>query len=274
MKLIEELLNGHGITEYGVIDFDKLTVINKRLLPDTTIKSALIVLLPYRTGNIKADDSYNIGLFGRIKDYHTVFADIADKLIPEFKNRFGGEVFFFADHSPVYEKEAAAKCGLGFIGRNSLLINPKYGSFVFIGCFLFSEKLEERLIECNSGCGKCGRCMELCPGNAINENGINVDRCLSGISQKRKKTEEELKILLQTKTVWGCDICQNVCPYNKNTQFSTVAEFDSIALKNISAEIIEKMEDSQYRQYAFSYRPKKVIAENFLTADGKRDIIS
>ncbi|MBE6678576.1 MAG: epoxyqueuosine reductase [Ruminococcaceae bacterium] len=274
MELIKKLLNDCGITEYGVIDFDKLTVINERLLPDTPVKSALLVLLPYRTGNIKANDSYNIGLFGRIKDYHMVFAGIADKLTPEFKNNFGGEVSFYADHSPVHEKEAAAKCGLGFIGHNSLLINPKYGSFVFIGCFLFSKRLEERLLECNYNCGKCAKCIELCPTGAIDKNGINVDRCLSGVSQKKKKTEEELKILQQTKTVWGCDICQNACPYNRNALFSQIAEFDSIALKHISAEIIEEMEDAQYKQYAFSYRPKKVITENFLTADGKRDIIN
>ncbi len=274
MKHIEDLLNRYGITEYGVIDFDKLTIINKRLMPEVPIKSAITVLLPYRTGNINAEDNYNIGLFGRVKDYHTVFADIADKLIPEFKKNFRGEVFFFADHSPVYEKEAAAKCGLGFIGRNSLLINPKYGSFVFIGCFLCSEKLDEKLQDCKISCGKCSRCLDACPTYAVTKKGFEADLCLSGISQKKKKTYEEQKILHSTKTVWGCDICQNVCPYNKNAKLSTITEFDSIAMENISAEIIEEMEEEQYNQYAFSYRPKKVITENFLTADGKRDIIS
>ncbi|MBQ3195769.1 MAG: epoxyqueuosine reductase [Clostridia bacterium] len=273
MNNINNLLHEHGITEYGIIDFEKLTVINPKLLPNTKVQSVIITLLPYRTGNTVAKDGYNMGLFARIKDYHAVFNRIADMLIPKFKRLYGGDVFFFADHSPIFEKEAAAKCGLGFIGRNSLLINSKYGSFVFIGCFLFSEKLEERLFECEVNCGQCNRCIEACPANAISKSLMCVNMCLSGISQKKKKNEDELNILQQTKTVWGCDICQSVCPYNKNAALSTVYEFDSVALESISAEIIEQMEETEYKQFAFSFRPKKVIAENLLTANGKRDII-
>ena len=183
-------------------------------------------------------------------------------------------MFFFADHSPINEKDAATKCGLGFIGRNSLLINQKYGSFVFIGCFLFTEKLEEVIRNGKKGCGDCKRCENACPTGAISYGIVNLERCLSGISQKKKKTEEELSLLQDTKTVWGCDICQNVCPYNKKALKSCIIEFDKDSLVNISAEIINSMEEDVYKHYAFSYRPKKVIAENFLTADGKRDIIN
>ena len=273
MNNIKKILYADGIEEYGIIDFNKLAIINPRIMPKTNIRSALIVLLPYRDGKTVVKDSYNMGLFARIKDYHSVYADIAERIMPKFKRIYGGEVFFFADHSPIHEKEAAAKCGLGFIGRNSLLINPKYGSFVFIGCFLFSEKLEEKVHRCNLSCDTCRNCVEACPTHAIAENGMLPDGCLSCISQKKAKTPEEKSVLKETRTVWGCDICQKACPYNKSAALSTIKEFREYTLENISAEIIEQMDDSVYRNFAFSYRPKKVIVENFLTAEGKHDII-
>ncbi len=270
---IRNLLAQHNLTEYGIIDFDKLTVINPRILPKEDIKSVLFILIPYRTGNTFPKDGYNMGLFGRIKDYHIVFSDLSSTLVPQLEKITGGKAFPFADHSPIFEKDGAAKCGLGGIGKNSLLINPIYGSFVFIGSFMLTAKVGEVLQKHNISCGNCNICEQLCPNGAISQQGININLCLSGISQKKKKTEADKIVLKRTKTVWGCDICQSCCPYNQDVKPSPFVEFDKNALETISAEIIEELNEAQYNNYAFSYRDKKVITENLLTAKGECDIL-
>lgn len=265
MNDYKTLLEKHQIYEYGVIDFNKVKILNPKLLPAENIKSALFILIPYRTGNLAIKDSFNMGLFARIRDYHGYFAELSKKLIPELQRISGGDVFGFADHSPVDEKDGARQCGLGFIGKNSLLINPRYGSFVFIGCFLFTERLEEKNKACLLKCGTCTACAKACPCSAVCDGKINRTLCLSAISQKKNKSNEEKALIKSSKTVWGCDICQNTCPYNKNAELSPISDFDFGVLDNISAEIIENMDDDTYKGYAFSFRQKKVITENFLT---------
>ena len=270
---MKELLNKNKIYEYGIIDFEKLTVINERLLPKEQIKSVLFILMPYKTGNILPTDGYNMGLFARITDYHLYFKRLSERLLPRFEEISGGKVFPFADHSPIFEKEGAAKCGLGFIGKNSLLINPTYGSFVFIGCFLFTQKLQEETRSCDLSCNDCISCIKACPNNAIDGGKVDTKLCLSAISQKKSKSVEDKIALARTKTVWGCDICQNACPFNKQAVGSPLVDFDDDAIENISAEMINEMDDNEYKKRAFSYREKNVISENLLTAKGKYDII-
>ncbi|MBR6594480.1 MAG: epoxyqueuosine reductase [Clostridia bacterium] len=269
-NIIEKLLLTQGISEYGIIDFEKLCVINPKLLRGETVKSVLVALLPYRREEFVCTDGLNAGLFARIRDYHGCFYQIAEALLPELEATVGGTVFYAADHSPIAEKDAAQKCGLGFIGRNSLLINPRYGSFVFIGCFFFTERLDERLGERRGGCGDCHRCIDACPTDAISQ-GVDIERCLSYISQKSRKEDGDRELLRLTKTVWGCDICQNACPYNKNAMWGGLDCFAEGFLPRISAEIIDGMDDGEYRSHAFSYRKRKVILENCLTAEGKYD---
>lgn len=271
---VNELLLMHGIDQYGIIDFEDLSIINPRLLPDGPIRSAILVLLPYRTGRTCPKDKYNMGLFARLWDYHYVFKRIAQALIPDFEKLSGGKVYAFADHSPIDEKDGAAKCGLGFIGKNSLLINPVYGSYVFIGCFLFSERLSKKINRCEHSCGICNMCKSDCPSGALSEGRIDRTKCLSALSQKKKKSEAEKAELKKHRTVWGCDLCQIHCPYNERARSSTLTQFDKYAIENISSEIVLGMDEETYKKYAFSYREKEVLLENFLTVDSKCDIIN
>lgn len=266
MDIIDRTLKGEGIEEYGIIDFDKCKIINPRLLPDDNIQSALFILMPYRyPAAIK--DSYNMGFFARIPDYHRVFGKLAKRLIPALETAVGCKVYAFADHSPVYEKGGAASCGLGFIGKNSLLINHRYGSFVFVGCFLFTERLAPVVREVVGDCGNCSLCQKACPAGAIRGDGLSVDSCLSALSQKKRKSEGELELLHKTNTIWGCDICQSACPYNKEAEQAPLKGFQVGLLDDVTAELIASMDEDTYKKYAFSFREKKVIAQNFLTDD-------
>ncbi len=261
-----------GISEFGVIDFDKLCVINKKLLPKTEIRSAVMLLVPYRCGNFTAEDGFNAGLFARCLDYHGYFTALWERIVPKLRLITNGEVYGFADHSPIAEKDAAHKCGLGFIGRNSLLINRRYGSFVFIGTLLFENKLEERIFANTDNCGACNACVNACPTKAIGGD-VDIKLCISAISQKKNKTEDDAKAIATNSTVWGCDICQNACPYNKNAENGRVEYFKKNLIHCFSAELINTMSEEEYKSRAFSFRERKVIVENILTAVNYRGII-
>ena len=266
MDAVKSIFNDEDIELYGIIDFDKLKIINPRLLPkENHIRSAIIILMPYRRGDIEITDGFNMGLFARIPDYHCVFRSLAEKISPKIENVCGGKVYSYADHSPINEKDAARQCGLGFVGKNSLLINPTYGSFVFIGCFLLTEKLEELIHTCHYDCGSCTVCADACPTGAVRGGVICKDKCLSAISQKRRKTKDERAVLNASKTIWGCDICQNACPYNSDTKKSPIKVFSENLLENVSLKTIQQMDEEAYSKYAFSYRDKRTVEENFLT---------
>lgn len=274
MSIIDSLMRSEGITEYATIDFEKLKQINPRLLHGASVQTALVMLIPYRHTAQSVLDGYNVGLFARCRDYHLYASMLFDRLLPTLKNEYGGEIYGFADHSPIAEKDAAQKCGLGFIGRNGLLINRRYGSFVFIAEMLFTAKLDEDLRELSVGCGGCKACVSACPTGALGGGGFERERCLSAISQKKKKTWDEHALLHRTKTVWGCDVCQNVCPYNKNAAYGNIDFFAEGFLSEFSKEALISMSNEEYDNYAFSYRSKTVMEENFLTASEGYDKIN
>ncbi len=269
---ITSLLKSFGISEYGIIDFEKVNIINSRLLPKSDIKSVLMLLVPYKNSGLKAHDGFNAGHFARCPDYHGYFSMLFEKLLPAITAEYGGDAFGFADHSPVSEKDAACKCGLGFIGKNSLLINRRYGSFVVIGTVLLTRHFAEHTVNANGSCGSCDMCIKACPNDALTDS-FNTDNCLSALSQKKKKSDLERDILTKSKTVWGCDICQNVCPYNKNAESGTLDYFNKSFIASFSANLISEMDESSYKSYAFSYRERKVILENILTVSNNRGII-
>lgn len=271
---MDKLLSTENITEYGIIDYKKLKVITPHLLPkDASAKSALIILMPYRHKDIKTTDGLNAGLFARCKDYHLYFKQLSQRLIPKLEALSHGRVWGYADHSPIHEKDAARSCGLGFIGKNGLLINKRYGSYVFIGTFLFEAPMQELLHSADNTCANCNACIEACPTKAIGRCGVEVSNCLSFISQKNKKTEEDNSVLENHRTLWGCDICQNVCPHNRDALFSPIPYFAENVITDFTKELLEEMEEEIYKKYAFSYRKRKVIVQNFLTATGKYDIM-
>ncbi len=267
------LLFNEGICEYGIVDFDKLKVINKKLLPNEQINSAMMIIVPYRHKSHVINDDLNAGLFARCLDYHKYFKSLFERLIPNLERLTDGSVYGFADHSPIHEKDAARKCGLGFIGKNSLLITKRYGSFVFIGTLLFTAKLKERILISEGGCGNCIACVSACPVCALSES-VDTAKCLSAVSQKKNKNDADRKILKMHKTVWGCDICQNACPYNNNAEYGTVDYFAESFIERFSTEYIDTMNENEYKSRAFSFRERKVIAENILTALDNRGIIS
>ena len=263
-QFIRAALAAEGITECGFLPRSHFRILNERLMQRCgDVQSAVMFLIPYRCATLPRD-GLNISLYARVKDYHTYFSALAGRLTEVLTGRFPGERFYgFCDHSPIDEKAAAAQCGLGILGRNSLLINRTYGSFVFIGSLLTSMVLcGEESDRTTAYCCGCGRCKRSCPVSAITGTGIDRARCLSAITQKKHKTPEEEALLRKTGAVWGCDICQLVCPMNAAAAYTEIPFFKNSFADMLSAASIEAMSDEEFALYAFSWRGRNVITEN------------
>lgn len=237
--------------EYGVCDFalveDKLiNCRNKEKLPKSA-KSIILFVFPYK---IKEEKPRNISRYAAINDYHIIVMDYLNSIIADLKKEYPHNEFVgFTDNSPIPEVFAAASCGLGVKGKNGLLINEKYGSFVFIG-----EIVTDLYIEHTAQYGECincGVCEKMCPV------GLGKDKCLSAVTQKKKNlTDEEELQIKNSGCIWGCDICSEVCPMNKGKEKSNIKEF----VNSYRDEYVPG-EDMTNRPYA--WRGAEVIIRNY-----------
>ncbi len=255
---IKEILLNEGIECVGAIDISECEIINERILPKDA-KSVIMFCIPYRSTKEIANDGFSE--YARIYDYHKFSATLFERIIPLMKEITGYEFYGFCDHSPINEKLAAAKCGLGIIGRNSLLINNVYGSFIFLGTILTNAPCEKKALKINF-CENCGMCIDACPNSAIMPQGIDRSKCLSAISQKKTKSNLEKSLLKENHIVWGCDICQNVCPHNSCADISPIPYFENSRINNISIDFINSLSDDEFKKYAFSYKGRKIVLDN------------
>lgn len=265
LEIIKEILKNEGIESAGMLPVSECDVINPRLMPDYA-RSAVMFTIPYRTFDKPASDGFSE--YARMYDYHKFARELYERIIPAAENAAGIRACGFCDHSPINEKLAAAKCGLGVIGRNSLFIDKRYGSFVFLGSMITDAECETEVHK-TEYCADCGKCVEKCPGKAIGEHGIDPAKCLSAISQSKHQTAEERELLRKNGIIWGCDICQLVCPYNDTALRSKITYFKDTRRENIDKEFVESLSKEEFNKYAFSYRGKKLVLENIENACGK-----
>jgi epoxyqueuosine reductase len=204
----------------------------KRLNPALLVensKSVITVLLNYFPENIQSDSSAPIiSKYAYGKDYHFVMKDKL-KLLYEFINNEISPIEgrMFVDSAPVMERAWAVQAGLGWIGKNSLLINNNHGSFFFIGELIIDLELEYDKAFPADFCGSCTRCIDACPTQAIiAPRVVDSNKCISYWTIEHKgDIDENLKGTFENR-VFGCDICQDVCPWNqKKAKAHTEDEF-------------------------------------------------
>lgn len=152
------------------------------------------------------------------KDYHVVVRKKLNELLNYIIScEPGASGKICVDSSPVLEKAWAHEAGLGWIGRNSLLLNNEKGSFLFLGEIILNIDLQYDKPFSEDLCRTCTLCMEACPTNAINENRtINARRCISWLTLESNNPVPGELINKLDNRIFGCDICQDVCPWNKN----------------------------------------------------------
>ena len=255
---IKRLLEKEHIELFGILPIEEVTIIRPTMLPENA-KSVVILAVPYDDGTIYHD---GVSAYAHVEDYHRFYKELFDRLVPCLEKTFPGKTFCgFADHSPVLEKDAAIKAGLGVMGKNSLLIHPEYGSFLFLGEVITDATLPYSVHEF-AYCKACRQCVAACPVGAIGDSGIDATKCLSALSQKKRLSEEEMRLLREHKVAWGCDICQNACPYNRGRKHTEIPFFLTHRHGEFSAQEVENMSDEDFASFAFSWRGRRRICEN------------
>ena len=183
------------------------------LLPNA--QSMIMVLMNYYPQEWQPNNLPQIAAYAYGNDYHHIVKSKLAQIAEEINSVIPHKYAVFCDSAPVMERAWAVRAGLGWIGRNGMLVNPKLGTFTFIGTLITTLKLEPNKPMLNR-CGKCRRCIEACPTGAIYENKtIYARRCLSYQTiEKHGKIDEEL-VDLAKNTLYGCDKCQLACPWNR-----------------------------------------------------------
>ncbi len=204
----------------------------KRIAPSALVegaKSVIVLLTNYFPGKDvhSLDDSFKIARYAYGKDYHYVIKEklriLFDFIKKEIYPQLDGRVF--VDSAPLLERALAVKAGLGWIGKNSNLIHPKLGSYVFISELVVNLELPVGQ-KIKDACGGCTRCIEACPTKAIvGEKVIDAQKC---ISYQTIENRQDIDIELEGRFkdwIYGCDICQEVCPWTWKSRPHSTPEF-------------------------------------------------
>jgi epoxyqueuosine reductase len=199
------------------------------------VRSAVVVALHYDTGegNPTTDDACDVGIvarYARGRDYHKVMKSRLLALLERVELHAGRELPLaraYVDTGPVFERAMAQRAGLGWFGRNTMLIHPRRGSYFFLGTLLLDFDLPADAPFTADHCGTCNNCVNACPTGALlgrNADGapvMDATRCISYLTiENRGPIPIELRPLIGNR-VFGCDICQEVCPWN-SPKFVTI----------------------------------------------------
>jgi epoxyqueuosine reductase len=211
--------NNHGKMQYMENHFDK-RLDPTLLVPDA--KSVVSLLLNYFPKETQNQNVPQISKYAYGNDYHLVIREKLHQLMKDIQTEIGevsGRIF--VDSAPVMDKVWAKKSGLGWIGKNTNLIHPKKGSFFFIAELILDlELVPDGSIK--DYCGTCTKCIDECPTEALSPYQIDASKCISYLTIELKDAfiPNEFKEKMAN-WAFGCDICQDVCPWNR---FSTSHE--------------------------------------------------
>ena len=193
----------------------------RAILPEC--RSILVLGSPYPAprGNVGGG---NIAAYALNKDYHDVLGDKLQSLVDFLEGITGQDIpnRWYTDTGPVLEKELAMRAGLGWIGKNTTLINKEYGSYFFLAEILLGIELINDSPITENYCGDCNRCLVTCPTRALQEPyTLDANRCISYLTiEHREEIPEGLRSQMGD-WIFGCDICQLICPWNKPGQEAT-----------------------------------------------------
>ncbi len=203
---------------------------DKRLDPTKLVPGAKSVIsLSYNyfpPKKLISDNNFIISKYAYGKDYHKVLRNKLKKLFTKIRDKIGEvEGRVFVDSAPIHERAWAKLSGVGWIGKNSLLINKNQGSYFFLAEIICDLDLEYDEPVLNR-CGNCTRCIDACPTDAITKaQVIDANKCISYLTiENKEKIPKELRGSINN-SIFGCDICQDVCPWNKKSVPHNEKEF-------------------------------------------------
>ena len=238
----------HGKMQYMERYFE-LRIDPRQLVPGA--KSVITLLLNYFPKDKQDAGALKISKYAFGKDYHEVIREKLNKLIESIKINIG-EIHGrgFVDSAPVLERTWAQRSGLGWVGKNGNLINKENGSFFFIATLITDLDLEPDEPFAKDYCGTCTRCIDACPTDAILPGKIvDGSKCISyfTIELKDMLIPTEMKGKFEN-WAFGCDICQDVCPWNRFSKPTNEIEFTPLpGILNISTKEWEAMTEEKFK---------------------------
>ncbi len=267
---ISDFLKQENIFEYAVLPYSELTVTDPRrdkaMRESFVPQSALFFLMPYYVKGEKT----NLSRYAHARDYHLFVKELytrAQKVLPV-------PFCTFADTSPVDEVDGAVKAGLGCVGKNGLLINRRYGSWIFIGEFFFPVPSGSEFFagcerkERTPSCLLCSKCEKACITGGISDKSL----CVSCINQKKKADENDIEIICRTRLVWGCDECQEACPMNRGEE-TPIAFFKEKLIPRLDSETLDTLISSgEFKNRAYAWRGEEVISRNLKILEQKEKL--
>ena len=242
-------LGYHGKMGYMENHLEKR--VNPNLLMEAC-QSVICFMYNYYTDKNLKEDSYKISTYAYGRDYHKVIKKKLKELAGRIKNEFGCFNYrYFVDSAPILERDWAKKAGLGWIGKNTLLISKLKGSYFFLAEMLVDFELEYDKAVVDH-CGTCTKCIDACPTDAILEDGYLMDgsKCISYLTIELK---DSIPVEFSGKMrnhIFGCDICQEVCPWNrfsrehKEDQFNAhpqLFEMDKLDFQTMDEQKFDKL---------------------------------
>lgn len=256
--MLRIILRASGLYDFGVCAYpdvsDKLLdCMAKGRLPKGA-QSVIAVLFPYKVPM----EHGNLSRYAAVPDYHEIAGHMLTTAVSALEKAFGDyEFVWFIDNSPIPEVYTAARCGLGVVGDNRLLINKRYGSYCFIGSIVTTLQIPPTGGEVMT-CRHCGRCISSCPGGALSAGGFERKKCLSDITQRKGElSTDEMALIRRGGLAWGCDVCQEVCPMNVDAQYTYIEPFLARANPSVSINDLANANDR-----AYLYRGRGVVERN------------
>jgi epoxyqueuosine reductase len=223
---------------------------NPELLVENA-KSVIVFLYNYYPSKMMDEkSSYLVSAYAYGQDYHDVIREKLNTLITKLKQQVPEiSIRGFVDSAPVLERAWATRAGLGWIGKNSMLISKRNGSYFFISELITDLELEYDKPMGGNYCGDCSRCMDACPTSAITDlRTVDANKCISYLTIENKGEIPEAFKGKYKKWIFGCDICQQVCPWNKySTPHKEPAFEPPPALMEMQKADWEHIESEQYK---------------------------
>jgi len=247
----------HGKMQYMENYFD-LRINPQKLVPGA--KSVITLMQNYFPAEQQKTNTPHIAKYAYGKDYHFIIKDKLHEFLFELNTQIG-EITGrgFIDSAPVLERAWAVKSGLGWVGKNGNLITKQSGSFYFIATLIVDIELNYDEPYTKDYCGSCTKCIDSCPTNAILPNKtINGSKCISyfTIELKDEILPNEMKNKFNN-WMFGCDVCQDICPWNRFSKPNTDNSFVPIPeILNLSTKEWEVMSEETFKK-VFKYSPLK-----------------
>jgi epoxyqueuosine reductase len=254
--------------------------IGKRLNPDLLfpgVRSVVVTGLNYFTKSRMSGDGIPlISRYAYGTNYHDVIKEKLDEILGYIKQSYPGlEGKAFVDSAPLLEKAWAHEAGLGWPGKHSVLINDKIGSFFFLGIILINRELDYDKPYAEDKCGSCRICIEACPTAAINDNRtIDTRKCIAYHTIESKVPIPSGMAAEMGGRVFGCDRCQEVCPWNKNASENGVPEFQiNHEIEQMTADDWRKLSQEKFKRLfkrsAIGRKKYETFIENLKIVTGR-----